>query len=205
MSQLALVFDTETSGMIEFAKTAEDPVQPWPVEIAWQLVNLENWSVYQQFVGLVRLPAGTPIDAGALAIHGINPAMVDQGGIAPAAMLGLFLETLAVADLYVCHSVNFDRRVMETLRYRMDGTPTGWLKTRPSICTMLKSTAVCRVAKTNGRGGYKWPTLVEAHRHFTGLEMGDAHTALADVKATVLVLKGLIEGGQVCPQEAIGL
>ena len=42
---------------------------------------------------------------------------------------------------------------------------------------------------------YKWPTLAEAYRHFTGKELEGAHDALVDSEACLVVFRGLVELG----------
>jgi len=43
-----------------------------------------------------------------------------------------------------------------------------------------------------GRYGYKWPTLQEAYRHFTGTELAGAHDALTDVRACRVIYEAIV-------------
>jgi len=52
---------------------------------------------------------------------------------------------------------------------------------RKSFCTMKEMTPICKIP---GRyDEFKWPRLTEAYRHAFGGEFGNAHDALADVRA----------------------
>ncbi|MFO0687376.1 MAG: hypothetical protein U0900_01565 [Myxococcota bacterium] len=66
--------------------------------------------------------------------------------------------------------------------YRLDG--------RQLVCTKEASTGR---AEAPGKYGYKWPTLAEAYRHFTGLELEGAHDALVDTEACLQVFRALVE------------
>lgn len=193
---LALVFDTETSGMVNFKEDADHASQPWPVEVAWQLVDTDGWGVSQSFVSLVRVPGSVRFEDEAIKIHGITPELSQRLGSDPVAVFGLFFEMTKRADVLVCHSWDYDRRVMTTLGRRL-GVQDYELKSAPHLCTMKASTPLCKLAKPGGRSGYKWPTLAEAYSWATGTVFEDSHTAGADVRATVRVLQQLVAGGHV--------
>lgn len=193
---IALVYDTETTDMVDFGKQSDDPSQPYAIEIAWQLVDPETDDAYQQFASLIDLPAEVEVAKGALAVHGIPADVARVGGMDPHAIGTLFLAALQKADFVCGHSLNYDRRVMESLFHRyMGATEDGWLKDFPSVDTMKVATPICKLAKANGRAGYKWPKLAEAYEIIVGAEMSDAHTALADVKATTELLRELVSQG----------
>lgn len=191
---LALVFDTETTGMVNFKEDADHASQPWPVEIGWRLVNTEKWSVCQSFVSIIRVPATIDFEDDAVKIHGITAEMSTRLGADPVAVFDLFASMVQKADILVCHSWDYDRRVMTTLGRRL-GVQDYELKTAPHLCTMKVSTPLCKLPKPGGRAGYKWPTLAEAYRWASGEDFDDSHTALADVRATTTVFRHLIEAG----------
>ena len=53
------------------------------------------------------------------------------------------------------------------------------------------------VLKLPGKYGYKWPTLAEAYRHYTGQEISGAHDALVDTEACLVIFRALVETGVV--------
>lgn len=198
---IGLVFDTESTGMVDFSAPSTDWNQPWPVEIAWQIVDLKDFSVYQEFVSLIELPPEAVFDPDAVAVHGIDYSMWSRFGEDPKIVASLFESAVYRSDWIIGHSVDFDRRIMESFFFRLglrsEDLDLKWLKERPRICTMKASTSLCKIEKANGRRGYKWPKLTEAFEFFTGEDMGESHSAMADVRATTVVLKHLIEAGAV--------
>lgn len=46
-----------------------------------------------------------------------------------------------------------------------------------------------------GRSHYKTANLTEAYRHFTGLDMENAHSAMADVRACMAVYFAIKDQG----------
>jgi hypothetical protein len=48
---------------------------------------------------------------------------------------------------------------------------------------MKASTDLCKLPSQFKRGGYKWPKLQEAYKHFFGEEFASAHDAMADLRA----------------------
>ena len=63
---------------------------------------------------------------------------------------------------------------------------------RQIVCTKESSTDVLKLP---GKYGYKWPTLAEAYRHYTGEEIEGAHDALVDTEACLAVYRGLVQEG----------
>ena len=61
----ALIFDTETTGMVEFRKPPEDPSQPDLIQLGMLLVDTQDWKPRARHSLLVQLKEGVRIDPGA--------------------------------------------------------------------------------------------------------------------------------------------
>ena len=68
---------------------------------------------------------------------------------------------------------------------------------KPRFCTMKSTTDICRIPSP--RGGYKWPKLGEAYKHFFGEELQGAHDAMNDVRAAMRIYFHLKNGGAAAP------
>ena len=98
------------------------------------------------------------------------------------------------ADVIVAHNMSFDRSIMLTALFRLGNKPDR-MSERRLICTKEESTDVLKLP--GKYDSYKWPTLAEAYRHFTGEALEGAHDALVDSEACLVVFRGLVELGVV--------
>lgn len=87
------------------------------------------------------------------------------------------------AQLVIGHNIDFDMHIVgcELFRENMNYNK---LMTKPSICTMQKSTNFCAIPSNSNHPGYKWPTLEELHMKLFGTTFSGAHDAMSDVEAT---------------------
>ena len=181
-----LFFDTETTDLADY-KSPPGPHQPHVVQLAAVLVDGED---ERSVVTLIQ-PDEWKINPEAQAVHGITMARARAEGVPIADAMAAFDELLAQADLGVAHNVKFDRLLMDSEYLRL-GRKARWPGT---VCTMLTSTDIVRVR--GHWGGYKWPTLEEAHVHFFGQPPAGAHDAMADVRACMAIFKELVRRGHV--------
>jgi DNA polymerase III subunit epsilon len=190
----ALIFDTETTGMVVRDSSPEDPRQPDLVQLGMLLVETEDWMARARHSMLVKLPEGVTIEEGARKAHGISEEDCQKYGV-PAVVAGsLFNQLCLQADLIVAHNMAFDRSIMLTALHRLGGKPDRMAGMR-LLCTMEEST---EILKLPGRfDSYKWPSLAEAYRHFSQRELEGAHDALVDSEACLTVFRALVEGGDV--------
>ena len=68
----ALIFDTETTGMVEFRKPPEDASQPDLIQLGMLMIETDDWKPRARHSLLVQLDEGKRIDPGARAAHGIS-------------------------------------------------------------------------------------------------------------------------------------
>lgn len=132
------------------------------------LIKPDGWEVCERFVG----------------IHGITTQMCIEKGVPMWEALTKFIAMLTPTKTIICHNYKFDsgRIQAELFSYNFFETAALFPKV-PFFCTMLNLTNICCLPNPNGRAGYKWPKLKEAHKHFFGVEFADQHDALADVRA----------------------
>ena len=189
----ALIFDTETTGMVEFRKPPEDPSQPDLIQLGMLLVETDDWTPRARSSFLVQLNEGVRIDPGALEAHGISEEDCARYGVVPMVACSLFNQACLQADIIVAHNLSFDVSIIKTALHRLGNKPHR-MDGRQMVCTKETSTDVLKLP---GKYGYKWPTLAEAYQHYTGQEIEGAHDALVDAEACLAVFRGLVQEGVV--------
>lgn len=249
---LALVFDTETTGLVDRKKPYTDPSQPELVQLGLILVDVVEWKKRLQVSLLVQsghtdsingtTNNNASIDPKAQQVHGISDADRDNFGVPLTTALQLFQDACAVADCLVAHNMPFDRTVLQASFHRVGATSNNTMPlapladvptqnqqippeqhifdTIPQICTMDHCTDILKLKQKYGKR-YKWPSLEESYLHFTkintksssaGEQLGhndeeepqgiqNAHDALADAEACLVVLRGLLESQAIDPIE----
>ena len=189
----ALIFDTETTGMVQFRKPPEDPSQPDLIQLGMLLVETEDWGPRARHSLLVKLAPDVKIEPGAKEAHGISEEDCARYGVDPVVACSLFNQACMQADIIVAHNLSFDTSIMKTALHRIGNKPHRF-DGRQQVCTKESSTDVLKLP---GKYGYKWPTLAEAYRHYTGNEIEGAHDALVDTEACLQVFRGLVQEGVV--------
>lgn len=184
----ALFYDTETTGLPLFNDPSDHPGQPHIVQLAALLVDVPTRAVLSGFDVTVR-PAGWTIPDEVAAIHGITTEKAAACGVPEALAVEMLIELASRASLLVAHNEPFDRRIVRIALKREfeERTAEEWAAMR-SECTAQQSTPILALPPTDKmkRAGFtkhKMPKLSEAYRFFTGRELENAHSALADVQA----------------------
>lgn len=171
------VFDTETPGF----------AQPGIMQIAAVRID-EKFNILNSFATYIQPELWTEIEPGAFNAHGISREDCEAHGIPLASALAILKCFLSMSQTAVCHNWAYDSKVVSktlTLLGKED-----FLSRQKFFCTMKALTPICQLP---GSRGYKWPKLQEAHQHLFGEGFEDAHDAMADVMATVRVLRGITE------------
>ena len=190
----AMIFDTETTGMVVRDRPPEDPGQPDLVQLGMLLVETDDWTPRARHSMLVKLPEGASIEEGAKKAHGISEDDCRSYGVPLMVAGSLFNQLCIQADLIVAHNMAFDRSIMQTALHRLGGKPDRMKGVR-LLCTMEEST---ELLKLPGRfNSYKWPSLAEAYKYFAQEELEGAHDALVDSEACLKVFRGLVDQGTV--------
>ena len=194
----ALFYDCETQGLPLFKEPSEHPGQPHIVQLAACLVDLGTRKTIASMDVIVR-PDGWTIPDDVAAIHGITTEHAMDVGIPEAQAVDTFM-SLWRGRLRVAHNQAFDARIMRiALKRHVDPRDTrliippsdDWKASRAE-CTQLLSTPILALPPTAkmraaGRNHFKSANLREAYKHFTGKELENAHSAMADVQGCMEV------------------
>lgn len=203
---LALFYDTETTGLPLFKLPSEHPDQPHIVQLAAALVYLETRTVINS-IDVVIKPDGWAIPKEVSAIHGITTEHAAEVGIPEALALEMLLSLWMGNRLRIAHNEPFDARIVRIacmrhadLEAKADGQalPSEVWKGGAAECTAQMSSPILQLPPTPkmvaaGFTKFKTPNLGEAYRHFTGLELENAHSAMADVNACIEVYFGALD------------
>lgn len=186
---LALGFDSETTGLPIYNSPSEDPSQPHIVQLAAVLIDVDTGAQVSCMDVIVK-PDGWEIPEQASAIHGITTERALAVGVPEPAALAMFL-ALWNRRLRIAHNQSFDERIIRIAlkRYGEPATADIW-KDSESACTMQMSTPILKLPSEK-RSGYKWPKLTEAYKHFTGQDLVGAHSAMADAQACLTVYRAI--------------
>lgn len=176
-----LGFDTETTGIPLWKEPSEHEGQPHIVQLAGILVDSESREVISQMDVIVR-PDGWIIPDDVAAIHGITTERAMDEGIPEPDALEQFLELYRQCQLRVAHNTTFDNRLIRIALKRFQPdliSDEEWKDNSRYYCTLVNCKKIM--------GGNKGHTLSEAYKHFTGNDLVDAHSALADAKACLQI------------------
>ncbi len=188
---LKLFFDFETTGLPLYSEPSGDPRQPHIVEVSAQLVDVETKACLAS-INLIVKPEGWFIPDDVAALHGITTEYALQVGVPEVVALQSLLSLWRAANERVAHVESFDARIARIAIKRLlqdDALADEW-KAAPAYCTAKGSRDLVQAPNASGRG-FKLPKLSEAYRHFTGLELLDAHRAGPDTEACKRVYFGI--------------
>lgn len=182
---MKLIFDTETTGLVNW-KSIDHLVQPRMVQLAGILVDTD-WNEQSVFSMMIE-PEGFEIPTQASDIHGITTERATKYGIPIKTALSVFNNTVRNAEEIWAFNLAFDTIIVNS-EFERIGQPSRLILAE-SKCSMLQCKDILKL-KPNFKGAdYKFPKLSEAYEFFfPGEVIEKAHDALADVRATVRVMK----------------
>lgn len=184
---LALFYDTETTGLPDFKAPSESAHQPHIVQLAALLVDVDTRETIQSMDVIIR-PDGWEIPEEVSRVHGITTEHAADVGIPERMAVSMFMELWSGRNR-VAHNQQFDARILRiALMRHMDEQAADIWKGGAAECTAIMATPICQIPPTAkmvkaGFNKFKTPNLSEAYRHFTGKELQNAHSAMADVLA----------------------
>lgn len=182
---LVFAYDAETTGLPNWKIPSEDPSQPHLVQIAGILADTDTRKIMASLDLIVR-PDGWEIPDEVAEIHGITTERALEVGIPERDAFNAFM-ALWGGHFRAAHNRTFDQRILRIAakRYADEALTERWANKDSHCCTMLDSKGPMGVTK--------WPKLSEAYEHFTGRQLVDAHTAMADARACLDVYFALLD------------
>lgn len=185
--QLLLFFDTETTGLPKnFNLNFYEKSTNWPhlVQLSWIMTDSRGRALSTN--DFIIKPDGFVIPGRSTEIHGISHDYAMKHGCSLEMVLTKFMNDVELVDSVIAHNIDFDLNVVCSELYRMKKRKLyKELWGKDSHCTMVESTEFCELEGRGDMYGYKYPKLQELHEKLFGKKFGNAHNALADVKATV--------------------
>lgn len=180
-----LIFDTETTGLVNTKHPYDFDAQPHLVQLACIIAD-NNFNIVSEYSCIVK-PDGYEIPTQASDVHGITTEHAIEHGIDLLEAVCRFKDMLDSADTLVAHNIDFDMIVMRASLHRSEFNLDELIGSKDKYCTMQNC---INTLKLPGRyGKYKWPKLAECYKHYTGNELDGAHDALIDTRACLEVLK----------------
>lgn len=195
----SLFYDTETTGLPDWAKPSEDPCQPRITQLCAELVDDETGEVLAAMHTLIK-PDGWTIPPDLEALTGITTQRCEDFGVPMALVLPVFIQMHDCANHRVAHNESFDMRMIRIELFRDGATEVEadlWKKA-PAFCTCNSAKPIVNLPPTpkmlaKGMNSPKPPNLGEAYLHFTGKKLEGAHNATIDVAACKAVYFALRE------------
>lgn len=186
---LALAYDTETTGLPLFKEPSEHPGQPHIVQLGALLVDLDTRIVHSTLDVIIR-PEGWTIPDEVAAIHGVTQERAMLVGVPEALALQLFLGMWIRTQCRIAHNEQFDARIVRIGLMRHEPSMTDHWKAGAAKCTQQISTPILKLPPTEkmkaaGFLKHKSANLGEAYQHFMGKPLENAHSALADARGAL--------------------
>lgn len=164
---IGLFYDTETTGLPDFKAPSEAPHQPHIVQLAACLVDLDTRKLINS-MDVIICPDGWTIPDDIAEIHGITTERALDEGVPASSAIGVFMDMWSQCQIRIAHNEQFDARLLRIalMRHQDEATADVWKA---------------------GFNKFKTANLGEAYRHFTGKELENAHSAMADVQGCMEV------------------
>lgn len=184
---MILVFDTETSSLVDKNLSVNHPQQARLVELG--AILCDNDGTERSTLSLIVRPDGWQVSPGAAAVHGITQEVAERSGVEVSLVMHLFAHMLDNASLALAYNMKFDRDVISLELLRMgEPRPIEWPSEVRLECVMELVTPVLNMPPTlkMKRAGIltpKPPKLSEAYMKLFDEDMIGAHSALADARA----------------------
>lgn len=185
-----LVFDTETTGLVNRGLPFNHPSQPHLVQLGAILYD-EDRKVRAEANLIIN--EKVPIPQKAVDVHGIDQEVASRFGVYSTTSLAVLRELVRVSDRIAAYNASYDLDIIAIERTRQ--FMNEYIRDVSVACAMLSAS---KHMKIPGRhpGSYAWPKLQEAYKALVSPNGFDgAHDAMADVRACAEVLWALEDAG----------
>lgn len=183
-----VVFDTETTGIFDFKKPADDPDQPRLASVAFILADAEGAEIsrHKFFVK----PDGWEMPAEAGSVNGLTNEFLMEHGVPVSDVLDSYQGFVEQGLIAAAFNVQFDCKMMRAEFRRAD---------RADLFEQTRNTCLMRGLKPYKDQGLAikngaFVKLSVACEHF-GIVNAEAHDAMGDAEAALKLLQILIRDG----------
>jgi hypothetical protein len=163
----------ETTGRYLFREPVDSIDQPHLARLAWVITDRDG-HVTTQFCKLIKPPASWVYEDGAIAAHGITPAMATAMGEPQGHVVNALVGALEGVERVCAFNVDFVRKAIEHAAWE-NGLNWEYMFTEHIMdCAMRRATDIVQIPRmTPGAGptNYAWPKFAEAYAFFSGEEM----------------------------------
>ena len=186
-----LIFQTAGAGKPLSWKARPDEVFNWPrmMAISWILLGEDRKPLSSK--NYLIKPDGYEFKDEHLESSSIEKTELEEHGEVLEDILDDFVKDAAKAKFVFAHNMNLNSSILgaEFIRTKKDNP----LRIQPTYCIMEEATFFTKLPKKGG--GFKWPTLQEAHTKIFKKGYAPARNARADVIAASRVLLALLSVG----------
>lgn len=201
---MAIVFDTETTGLPKTKTISKDTLELWPhiVQLSFINYDADKNTIMSSYDTIVKVDETVVISEESIQIHGITKEMSVEKGEEILVVFNEFFKYLERGDLIVGHNVSFDLNMVhvELLRliYQSENltkeviddleNKLKLLLTYKNIyCTMQESIELCDIKKVSkfGKTTLKWPKLIELHQKLFDITPKNLHNSYNDILVTL--------------------
>lgn len=181
-----LVFDTETTGLVPKNESFYNTTK-WPhiLQMSFVVYDVKNKKILDSKNHIIRVSREVPIPKESTDVHGIDREKSEMFGVDIKEALNDLREAIKESDLIVAHNISFDKRIVivESIRNKMSSLFIVKGKHKPEYCSMKNSVDICKIQRTweSGEIYFKFPSLLELHKHIFDETPKNLHDAMTDV------------------------
>lgn len=191
-----LIFDTETTGLLPKNHLLCDPTTlPYIVQLSYMIYNETTERVEEFTDVIISLGTHIPMSPESTQIHGITREISLTRGIDIRVALFDFKIALSKCGKTVAHNHEFD---MAMILLELRRNQLSVFSFPSPYCTMRNGTNVCKLNSPNGFSGYKWPKLLELHKHLFDRVPKNVHNSKIDTIVTLRCYYMLNENIDLC-------
>lgn len=193
---LTMILDVKTNDLVDFAKSAEHPSQPHPVQYCAKLIDADTAETMMEVNCYVK-PTDWEVTPALVDRHGVTTEYAAEHGIPERDVVASFMLMAHEAHVIAGFNVDFHLRAIRTAMIRSGISKEdadSLAKTIVKVDIMRVCTPICKLPPTDkmmarGIKTFKPPTLPEATLGVLGIETPAVHDAQLSVEmATKLYL-----------------
>uniref|UniRef100_A0A6C0JWT1 Exonuclease domain-containing protein n=1 Tax=viral metagenome TaxID=1070528 RepID=A0A6C0JWT1_9ZZZZ len=198
MSNLVLIFDVETSGLIPKGEPALD-LCPYILQLSFIVFNVETRTIEQKYNSYINVSSKIKIIPEIEKLTGITRVKCNGGVVVTEALNALYDAYVKCAKV-IAHNIEFDSKMVRIELARNPGRKTRHLcdllnsgyelaNKKERYCTMANSIELCSIVvdAIDKRGQpyqyKKFPKLSELHQKLFGTIPENLHDSMVDTMA----------------------